>query len=241
MADDDQTLDSGAEGRYGGLRRSAAPGHGRVGTSVGVVVSGMDPAGAAALVADVRDLLPPATRQEFLVLDDHTSAHRRDLVAALDGAGDAMRLVPKPSGGGAVELDALAVSCGSEFLLLPIGEDPPLAAVEVLMEAMWSRGSDAGVALADDVLAAGDDASTFTAYAALAPPSGGPNPAEGGGARSVDAVSLGSRVVIVRRWVARWVFSETERALDPAEEVADRARLLGLEMVVVDRSGHLVG
>jgi hypothetical protein len=42
---------------------------------------------------------------------------------------------------------------------------------------------------------------------------------------------------VVRRWVARWVFSETERALDPAEEVADRARLLGLEMVVVDSNG----
>ncbi|MGI9578889.1 MAG: hypothetical protein ACR2OH_11850 [Microthrixaceae bacterium] len=207
------------------LGGSRSPRRGRVGSSVGVVISGMEPAGAARLAADVQDLLPNATRQEFLVLDDHTSPSRRDLVSALDGVGDAMRLVPRPSGGRAVEYDALAVSCGSEFLLFAIGSEPPLSAVEPLMELMWSRGSDAGVVLADGVPDPADVGAAFTNYLSL-------------GAPAVD--EPGARVVVVRRWVSRWVFSETERALDAAEEVADRARLLGLDMVVVDAAGELI-
>jgi hypothetical protein len=219
---------------------SAARSRGRVGTSIGVVIADMAPAAAAALVADVRDTLPRGTRQEFLVLDDHTSPDRRELVRAVDGVGDAMRLVPRPSGGLAVELDALAISCGSEFLLRSVGDDPPLAAVEPLMELMWSAGSDAGVALADGVPVAGDTATSFARYVGLAVPAGSSVAAgkpEDAGRDRHESASAGPRVVVVRRWVARWVFSETERALDPAEEVADRARLLGLEMVVVDANG----
>lgn len=217
---------------------------GRVGTSVGIVIADMAPDEAAALVAEVRDTLPRGTRQEFLVLDDHTSLHRRDLVSALEGVGDALRLVPRPSGGLAVELDALAISCGSEFLVRVVGEDPPLAAVEPLMELMWSAGSDAGVALADGIPAGGDAASSFASYLGLATSAGasdGGGSAEGVGPDGRESAPVGSRVAVVRRWVARWVFSETERALDPAEEVADRARLLGLEMVVVDSGGRSLG
>lgn len=215
----------------------------RVGTSVGVVVAGLEPPAAAGLVADVADLLPADTRQEYLVLDDHTSAVRRDLLEALAGAGDAMRLVPRPSGGPAVELDALAVSCGSEFLLLAIGADPPLAAVEPLMEMMWARGSDAGVALASGQSASGDVGTSFTRYVGLVGPSrddAGESAGSGGSLGGGSPGALGSRVVIVRRWVSRWVFSETERALDAAEEVADRARLLGLDLVAVDSAGSLI-
>ena len=37
----------------------------------------------------------------------------------------------------------------------------------------------------------------------------------------------------MRRWVARWIFNEVTRAISPAEEVADRARLLGVGIIAV--------
>lgn len=242
MAEDNSATpgDSTPNPTAGPLARSRSRRRGRVGTSVGVVIAGHQPAEAAGLVADVQDLLPTGTRQEYLVLDDHTSAVRRELVEALEGAGDAMRLVPRPSGGPAVELDALAISCGSEFMLLVIGADPPLTAVEPLMEMMWSRGSDAGVALADGQGAVGNVGSSFTKYVGLVGPSRDDaleSAGSGGTLGGTVPGALGSRLVIVRRWVARWVFSETERALDAAEEVADRAVLLGLDLLVVDRAG----
>jgi hypothetical protein len=39
------------------------------------------------------------------------------------------------------------------------------------------------------------------------------------------------RVVVVRRWVARWLLNEIGRSLDPVAEFADRARILGLGVV----------
>jgi hypothetical protein len=37
----------------------------------------------------------------------------------------------------------------------------------------------------------------------------------------------------MRRWVARWLFNEITRAISPADEVADRTRLLGVGIVEV--------
>ena len=37
----------------------------------------------------------------------------------------------------------------------------------------------------------------------------------------------------MRRWVARWLFNEITRAISPADEVADRARLLGIGIVQI--------
>ena len=39
------------------------------------------------------------------------------------------------------------------------------------------------------------------------------------------------RLVLMRRWVARWLFNEITRAISPADEVADRTRLLGIGIV----------
>lgn len=39
------------------------------------------------------------------------------------------------------------------------------------------------------------------------------------------------RLVVMRRWVARWLFNEISRAIDPSAELADRARLLGIGIV----------
>ena len=230
------TTPRAAEGSTPTPERPRPAGRNKVSTSLALVVADLTPHEAAALVAEAEGTLPSTARHEILVLDDHTNPQRRDLVQALEGCGDAMRLVPRPSGGAAVEIDALAISCGSEFLVVPMGAEPPLAALEPLLELMWARGSDSGVVLADAgsaaICADQDTASQFTTYAGLT--------STGGKLGGTDPGRLGSRVLVVRRWVARWVFSETERALDTADEVADRARLLGLEMDTVDSAGLLV-
>ena len=173
---------------------------------------------------EFQDAAPRAARQEYLLLDDHTDPARRDLVAALEGVGDAMRLVPRPATGRAAELDALSLSARSEFLVVSYGDRPPLNALGPALELLWSQGSDVV-----SLMGAGVD------------------PGEGdSGSRLVDHLGFGTmglrglpgdRVVVIRRWVARWLFSEMDRALDPADEMADRARLLGLDLLVVDESG----
>ncbi|CAB4530504.1 unannotated protein [freshwater metagenome] len=37
----------------------------------------------------------------------------------------------------------------------------------------------------------------------------------------------------MRRWVARWIFNEIGRAIDPVAEIAERARLLGVAIAVI--------
>ena len=186
-------------------------------TSLAIVVAGLEPRDAAALVAEVQDSVPAGARQEYLVLDDHTNPSRRQLVNALQGVGDAMRLVPRPSGGRATEFDALSLSARSEFLVVALGARPPVGLLASALGLMWSRGSDAVAVVGEGVEPVeGDTGMQLVEYL---------------GMRSLGATA--PRVVVVRRWVARWLFSEIDRALDPGDEVADRARLLGLDMAVL--------
>ncbi len=203
------------------------PSQSRIATSFGVVVAGLDPAEAASLVAEMQDAVPSASRQEYLVLDDHADSDRRALVTALEGVGDAMRLVPRPSQGRAAEYDALSLSSRSELLVVAINTVGPFPALEDAVGHMWSEGADVVSILGRDVSPGkGDDGALLAQYLGLrATESGGP---------------LGARTVIIRRWVARWLFSETDRALDAADEVADRARLLGLNLLVVDHHGDVI-
>lgn len=123
-----------------------------------IIVAGMEPAEVAAFVAEVQDAVPGGTRQEFLLLDDHTSPWRRDIVGALEGVGDAMRLVPKPSGGRGTEFDALSLSARSEFLVASFGEAAPVGSLGAALAQMWSRGADA-VVIDRRILAAHADGS----------------------------------------------------------------------------------
>jgi hypothetical protein len=52
------------------------------------------------------------------------------------------------------------------------------------------------------------------------------------------------RLVILRRWVARWLLNEITRAISPAAEVADRTRLMGIgivQLVTFPSDGPLPG
>ena len=79
------------------------------------------------------------------------------------------------------------------------------------------------------------------AFALLhAGPDDRPEPADADDPSATLAAWLGlrgpvpqGRLVVMRRWVARWIFNEVTRAISPAEEVADRARLLGVGIIAV--------
>jgi hypothetical protein len=200
-------------------------------TSLSVVVMSTDDA-AFDLVRAMTDWAPPQYRMEFVVAD-HGRDGVRDLgldaiAHHLDQLAWSWEIVEEPAGGRAAALDqASAVSTG-EFVVVAA---PGVASVEPLTEAlghMWVNGADA--------LIVGGDA-----------PSSG-STGEDGAAPDVRAdrlaVALGLRrgapgsvpaIVVLRRWVARFLFDEIGRAIDPVEEFADRVRLVEMRLVEVVR------
>lgn len=169
----------------------------------------------------LRDALPSGCRAELIVLDDHGDPGRRALVDAVRGLPERAHFVPRPPGGRVGELDAMTAMATCELLLFPTGPAVCFEGLAEVLRRMWVDGADAAV-LDDPVapvvtagLAAGDAAARLAELIGV------------GGGRPPG------RLVVVRRWVARWMLSEIDRALDPVEEFCDRGRLLGLGLAVV--------
>lgn len=159
---------------------------------------------------------------------------------------------PDLRGGRAVALEEAVEQVGSDFVVIPMDHTVDLDRVPDLLVNMWLDGADVGLmgpageqpvveptdrvvrrrplfvspefddALAPDrssdvivgsVLPADDTATRVAAWLGLA------------------EAPVPGRVVVVRRWVARWLLNEIGRALDPVAEFADRARILGLGVV----------
>jgi len=203
------------------------PAGGGVVTSLAIVVAGRSAREALALVAEATGSVPAGARLEYLVLDDHGDPGRRALFEALRSVSDTTHFVPRPDGGRAAELDALTVAATGDFVVV-VGERVDL--LEVLGTAlgvMWVDGADAAVVGAD---------------AGLPGPDAGPPGPDAAGRLAaylgIGTTAPGGQMVVIRRWVARWLLSEIERAVDPAEEFADRGRLLGFGMVELSATGH---
>lgn len=206
----------GADGdRYARLLERA----GAVATSVTVVV----PVGGAAgepTVAAAEDWAPPRMRLELLVMDADDDEGRSVMRERLARSGRSWRTVSRPPGGRAASLSAAAVAAEHEFMLVGTGGRPDYDQVERALSLMWVEGADAALIAAgpddqvdpDDAL---DPSATLSSWLGLK----GPVPP--------------GRLVIMRRWVARWLFNEITRAISPAAEVADRTRLLGIGIVQV--------
>lgn len=198
-------------------------------TSLAVVVAGRSPRQAMALVAEASGNVAAGVRLEYLVLDDHGDPGRRALFEAMQSTGGVTHFVRRPGGGRAVELDALTVAATAEFVVVCGERIDLLEALDAALGIMWVDGADAAV-----VGAAPD----------------GPDPGPGSGPVGLDAAGRlagylgigmtapGGQMVVIRRWVVRWLLSEIERAVDPAEEFADRGRLLGFGMVELTATGR---
>ncbi len=196
---------------------------GAVATSVTVIA----PIGGEAALPIVRGLdsfSSPHVRVELLVMEDELDEGNNVLREQLSRFSRSWRAATRPPGGRAASLGAAAVAAEHEFVLVGSGGSPRYDQIDTALSLMWSEGADIALIHAgidDAVRATGaegatdspDPSATLSMWLGL----GAPVP-EG-------------RLVLMRRWVARWLFNEITRAISPGEEIADRARLLGVGMV----------
>lgn len=208
-------LRSADSGRCTGLLERA----GAVATSVSIVLAAGGVTGEPTVDA-MGDWRPEHMRLELLVLlgdEDHARPAMRERLAR---SGRTWRTVSRPPGGRAASLSAAAEAAEHEFLLIGTGGRPPYELVESSLSLMWLEGADVALVAAGsedqvDPADAEDPSAALSSWLGLT----GPVPP--------------GRLVVMRRWVARWLFNEITRAISPAEEVADRTRLLGIGIVQV--------
>lgn len=190
-----------------------------VATSVSVIVPDGGAAGAP-VVSSLAGWRPERVRLEVLVMDDEHDDGRSVLREHLVGSGRSWRMVRRPPGGRVGALAAAAESAEHEFLVVGTGGAPSYDLIAPALSLMWAEGGDVALLHAGpddrpDPSDAEDPSVTLATWLGLR----GPVPQ--------------GRLVVMRRWVARWIFNEVTRAISPAEEVADRTRLLGVGIVAV--------
>jgi hypothetical protein len=159
---------------------------------------------------------PQGVRFEVVVTADRDGARLSPPRSAEEGQ-IAWHSLVSPLGGRAVVLSAAVEAAEHEFVVVGDCQRPPVAMLEAALGHMWADGCDA--ALIDPALP--ELLSTSSAEA---------DPA-GELASWLASAQVADRMVVLRRWVARWLFNEVTRAIDPWSEVADRARLLGFGIV----------
>lgn len=208
-------------------------GRAAIDVSLGFMVDESEPGRAAGLCDAVTTSVPPGVRVEFLVLDDHTNPRRRELVGVVDQHGDAVRLVPRPAEEGCVLLEAVSQSSQSDFVVLAFGDPVPWGVVSSALGELWADGADV-VAVGGVGAGAAFPSKEAGLHEHLAECVGLTDTTERGGDGGHG------RFVLLRRWAARWLFGEIPRGADVREELADRARLLGLRMLVLDAHGRPV-
>jgi hypothetical protein len=192
---------------------------GAVATSVSAVINGAQ-SGSETAVDSLGAWRPQHARVELLVIDGERDAGRSALRDHLARCGRSWRSVARPPGGLPAALAAAAVAAEHEFVVVGSGGRPHYDLVDPALSLMWAEGADVALIHAgpDDTPVpsdADDPSATLSAWLGLR----GPVP--------------DGRLVLMRRWVARWLFNEITRAISPAEEVADRTRLLGIGIVEV--------
>ena len=161
-----------------------------------------------------------------------------------------------PLGDRAVALEQAVLAVSSDFVVVPTDHTADLDRLPELLVQMWLEGADVGlmgpsaghpaVRPSDPVarrrqlfMASGPAAPRADRIVDPIPSSA--LPADDAAARVASWLGLSEdpapgRLVVLRRWVARWLLSDVGRAAAPVEEFADRARVLGLSVVeLVDR------
>lgn len=190
---------------------------GAVSASVTVVApTGGD--AAESMVSALESFSSPHVRVELLVMEDGLDQGHGALRERLSRSAISWRTAVRPPGGRAGSLAAATAAAEHEFLLVGSGAGPRYDQIDTALSLMWTEGADIALVHAgeDDAADAGDavdPSATLSAWLGL----GTPVP-EG-------------RLVLMRRWVARWLFNEITRAISPGDEIADRARLLGVGIV----------
>ncbi len=195
-------------------------------TSMSVLLAG-DGGGLAEQVASVTDWAPPQFRVEFVFVAPPEAAEVSAVTDRLDGLAFSWSVLDVPEGGRGPALDRASGESTGEFVVVPGPGPVPAEALSDALVHMWVNGADAlvissgrsttpaGVAQSGDGDVADLRADRLRAALGLRRGDGGP------------------AVVVLRRWVARFLFDELGRAIDTAEELADRIRLLELRLIEV--------
>ena len=188
-------------------------------TSLSVLVAGVD-AGAEEQVRSVTDWAPPQFRVEFVLVAPAEGPGAGDVTRRLDDLAFAWTVVEAPAGGRGPALDRASSESTGEFVVVPgAGGDPAVDALSDALGHMWVNGADALVITSGaghpDPEVPDSRADRLGAALGLCHGDGGP------------------ALVVLRRWVARFLFDEIGRAIDPVEEFADRVRLLELRLIEV--------
>ena len=214
-------------GRAGRMLERAAS----VATSVTVVITESGACGEVHVDAAAH-WRPEGVRVEMLVMEHATDPTRLQLRDALTRSGRSWRVLDRPMGGRASAIAAAIEQSEHEFVIVSTSGGGPFELVASALSYMWVDGADVALLQWEDEV---EDASAREVDAlGLA----GLELQTSEDAAGVLAEWLGlsgtptpGRLVVMRRWVARWLFNEIGRAIDPATELADRARLLGIGIV----------
>lgn len=138
-----------------------------------------------------------------------------------------LRTIRRELGGRAIVLSCAVEAASHEFVIFASSPELSGAGLSAAFGTMWAEGCDAALIEAegcDDPEPLGDRLQREYVDAAEAMTSW----------LGTAASRVPGRAVIMRRWVARWLFNEVARAVDPWTEIADRARLLGIAIVSMD-------
>ncbi len=135
----------------------------------------------------------------------------------------------KPSGGRACVLGEAIDRCSNEFVVVSGPSADPLTGIPEALGHMWVDGADIAVLPRSPAGLMGDSGESLDSLdvAAAIPTWMGLRPSDG------SQPVLGPETLVLRRWLARWIFNEMDRAIDPAMEIADRIRLLGVTVVQI--------
>jgi hypothetical protein len=189
-------------------------------TSLAVIVPGLGP-GTADFVRSVTDWAPPEFRLEFVVVDPEEgdvggAAELEAIGSELEALAWTWQSVPRPAGTRVDALDAATAAAGGEFSVIARGDLPDLSALPPALGQLWVHGGDILLVASssDGAVPMAERDRRLAAVLGLA--SGGP-----------DAV------VVLRRWVARFLFDGLGRAIDPLEELLSRIQLLEVRLVEV--------
>lgn len=160
-----------------------------------------------------RETLLDRVRCEIILMADTDAGVRQRPIRDRSTQVIRPRRIEKPQGDRACVLAEAVQRSSNEFIVVcGQGHDPLTGFAEILGH-MWTEGADIGVLSREDLVSAedgttSDSAAQVPAWLGLSP--GTP-----------------ANAIVMRRWFARWIFNEIDRAINPAEEIADRIRLLG--------------
>lgn len=187
-------------------------------TGLSVLVPSPDSA-TLPLVADLAGQLGQMFRLEAVVAADDAVTLWRDsmgegLAAASVGFRVATPAVPHRS----AALDAVSGLASGEFVLLARGALPDLDLLVPGLLRVWIDGADALVMPSVPVAMDPDEEPTAIVSGHVADLAG------------LTGAPLGG-VLVLRRWLARYLFNELDRTIDPASEVRQRLRSVGARLV----------